>query len=104
MFDVTEIPTGVLGQPIQFRIQVTNLGGYYNTSYEHLSVIVADIPTTPPAGPAIDYSFTDATRLKVDLTEPYNGGSVLTNYEVQMDEGLGQGFITIFGGDLGQFL
>ena len=68
-----------------------------------MAVIIADVPSQPSA-PTIDFDFTDPTRIKVDLEEPYSGGSVLLNYEVQMDEGLGQGYQTIFGGDLGQFL
>lgn len=51
-------------------------------------VFMSDVPSQPVA-PTIDFEFTDATRIKVDLEEPYSGGSVLTNYEVQMDEGLG---------------
>lgn len=101
---VTDLPAGVLGEPIKFRVEATNLGGYYNISYEHLEVIVADVPSTPTQGPLSDSSFTDATRIKVYFSEPYDGGSVLLNYQVQMDDGLGGGFITIAGGDLGQFL
>lgn len=40
----------------------------------------------------------------ITFTVPNLGGSVLTNYEVQMDDGQGQGFITIAGGDLSIYL
>jgi len=42
---VTDLPLGILGHEVKFKIQVTNKGGYFNTSYEHLSVIVADVPS-----------------------------------------------------------
>lgn len=97
------MPAGVLGEIVKFRLEVTNLGGYYNTSYEHLAVVVADVPSKPPT-PVIDYQFTDPTRIKVDLTEPITGGSVLLNFEVLMDDGLGEGYQIIFGGNTGTFL
>lgn len=59
---------------------MSNLGGYYNTSYEHLEVIVADVPSKPEKGPQSDETFTDATRIKVRFSEPFDGGSVLLNY------------------------
>ena len=43
-FEVTDLPADILGQEVNFRIRVTNLGGYRNSSYEHLSVIIADVP------------------------------------------------------------
>ena len=63
-------------------MRVTNLGGYFNTSYEHLSVIIADVPSKPSSGPQTDFDFTDSTRIRMTFDKPYNGGSNLLNYEV----------------------
>ena len=77
---------------------MTNRGGYFATSLDFLSVTVSDVPQTPSSGPHSDVLVTDDTKIRILYAEPGNGGSVLTNYEVVMDDGLGGGFITIAGG------
>lgn len=103
-FEVTDIPSGLLGQPIQLKMQVWNRGGYHNTSYEALVVEIADIPETPALAPVSVKDFTDSTRIKATYDEPYSGGSVLTNYEIVIDDGLGGGFVTIAGGQVNTHL
>lgn len=79
-------------------MQVWNRGGYHNTSYEALVVVIANVPDTPTAAPVSDKHFTDSTRIRVTYNEPGFGGSILTNYEIIIDDGLGGGFVTIAGG------
>lgn len=85
-------------------MQVWNRGGFYNISYEALSVVIADIPDTPAQAPVSDIYFTDSTRIRLTYNEPYSGGSVLTNYEIIIDDGLGGGFVTIAGGSINTHL
>jgi hypothetical protein len=47
---------------------------------------------------------TNGNRIELTYNEPYSGGSVLTNYEILMDDGFGGGFQTIAGGSLGTYL
>ena len=47
-----------------------NQGGYFNTSYEILTVIVADVPDTPSSAPISDVYFTDPTRIRITYLEP----------------------------------
>ena len=47
---------------------------------------------------------TNANQIRILYSEPFDGGSILTNYDVQMDDGLGGGFTTIAGGDLNNYL
>jgi len=99
-FPVTDLPADILGKALKIKIKVTNIGGYVAESCEYLTVVVADVPEAPSAGPASDLSISSETILRVTYDEPATGGSVLTNYEVQMDDGLGGGFFTVAGGDL----
>ena len=69
-----------------------------------LAVIIADVPEAPENGPVSDVELTSPTSLRVVYDEPGNGGSQLINYEIQMDNGLGGGFVTIAGGDLNEHL
>lgn len=85
-------------------MQVWNRGGFYNVSYEYLTVVVADVPDTPSAAPISDTDYTDWTRLRLTYDEPFAGGSVLTNYEIIIDDGLGGGFVTIAGGSVNTHL
>lgn len=81
-----------------------NRGGYYNISYDALSVVIADVPATPTNAPVSDAEYTDPTRIRVTYDEPSSGGSVLTNYQIAIDDGLGGGFVTIAGGDVNTHL
>jgi len=49
---------------------VTNRGGYTNISYEHLTVLVADVPETPLTGPRCDFNYTSTNRIRVLFEEP----------------------------------
>jgi hypothetical protein len=103
-FDLTDLPSDILGLPIQLKMKVWNRGAYYNTSYDFLEVIIADVPDTPTAAPVSDTEYTDWSRLRLTYDEPLSGGSVLTNYEIIIDDGLGGGFVAIAGGDVNTHL
>lgn len=76
------MPQNVIGLPVRFKIQVTNLGGYQSASFDYLTVIIADVPSKPVSGPISNITFTDSTKIMIVFTQPYLGGSVLTNFEV----------------------
>lgn len=41
---VNDLPAGVIGEIVRFKLQVTNQGGFSASSCEFLSVVIADIP------------------------------------------------------------
>ena len=47
MFTVTDLPVGILGQQVRFKIQAKNLRGSIGASTDVLAVIIADVPETP---------------------------------------------------------
>jgi hypothetical protein len=102
-FTVTDLPTSILGHTLKLKVSVTNIGGYTNDTCEALAVVVADVPSTPASGPVSDVSVTTVDIIRITYAAPASdGGSLLTNYEVQMDDGIGGGFTTIAGGSLGE--
>lgn len=96
---VTDLPAEVLGLPVLLKMRVWNRGGFFNQSIDYLEVVVASVPDTPTVAPVSDTEWTDWTRIRLTYDEPYNGGSVLTNFEIKIDDGLGGGYTTIAGGD-----
>jgi hypothetical protein len=63
---VTELGLINPGDEVQFKIEVTNLGGYTNTSHKSLKVIVADVPDTPTSSPVCDFANTDTTKITIE--------------------------------------
>jgi hypothetical protein len=64
------------------------------------SIMLADVPNKPTAAPTSDPANTDSTQIKVVYNEPAdNGGSNIISYELQMDDGKGGDFISLFGAD-----
>lgn len=77
-----------------------NEGGFSVTSTQSLRVVLASVPSQPAHGAGSDASVTSATAIKVLYDAPASdGGTPITNYEVQMDDGIGGGFHTVAGGD-----
>ena len=81
-FTVTDLPADSLGQHVHFKLQVRTNGGYSAISTKHSSVLVADTPSTPLKGPERNDLLTSTKQLALTITEPENGGTVLTNFEV----------------------
>jgi hypothetical protein len=63
-----------------------------------LTVVIASTPETPTGAPYSDPIATTGNQVKVLFDAPSNGGSLITNYEVQMNNGLGSSFFTVAGG------
>ena len=101
---MTDLPADIVGLPVQFKVKVWNRGGYFNQSIDYLEVVVANVPDTPSDAPVSDTDSTDWTRLRLTYDEPYHGGTLLTNLEIRIDDGMGGGFVTIAGGDVNTHL
>ena len=99
-FTITDLPADIVGSDLRIRMHATNLASLTTTSEEVLVVIVADKPSAPTNGPMSVYSVTAPDRIAIEYSEPDTGGSPITNFEVQMDDGIGGGFETIAGGDM----
>ena len=63
-------------------------------------MIVSDKPSAPISGPTSVPAETSVNLISVIYSEPDTGGSPITNFEVQMDDGIGGGFETVAGGEL----
>jgi hypothetical protein len=68
-----------------------------------LKAILAGTPQAPSSGPVRD-SVTSSSLLKVTYSPPNDSGSPISNYEVQMDDGVGGGFATVAGGDTQRYM
>jgi hypothetical protein len=99
-FSVTSFPAGTaVGANLRFKIIVFNQGGFDTTSTNSTRVELAAVPAAPAGAPARDHAVTSGSVIRVAyLPPPNDGGSPLTSYEVQMDDGLGGGFSTVAGG------
>lgn len=92
--------TAVAGSLIRFKLKAFNQGGFDYTSDRSARATLAGVPSTPTNGPVRDSLVTSAQVLKVSYSAPSSdGGSPISNYEVQMDDGLGGGFQTVAGGE-----
>lgn len=99
-FTVTALPSVAVGTTLRFKLAAFNQGGFGATSDRSLRVVLASTPTQPTDAAASDTSVTSGSVLKVTyLPPPSDGGSPVTNYEVQMDDGVGGGFHTVAGGE-----
>lgn len=92
-FTVTDLPAGMIGLPVNFKVRASNLGGFSTTSPSS-SAIIADVPAKPTA-PIVVPAETSATQITIQLIAPDNGGATLLGYDVEMDDGLGGGFSQI---------
>ena len=99
-FTVTELPPSAsAGSNLRFKLMAFNEGGFSVTSTQSLRVVLASVPDQPTAPAARDSALTSPTMLRVTYSAPASvGGSPITNYEVQMDDGIGGGFHTVAGG------
>ena len=98
---VTALPGSVaVGTTLRFRLMAFNQGGFSATSSRSLRVVLATVPAQPADAAESDTGVTSGSVLKVTYAAPASdGGSPVTNYEVQMDDGVGGGFHTVAGGD-----
>ena len=103
-FTVTDLPAMSAGKQVKFKIQAKNKGGYTVTS-RSASITIASVPSQPSSAPVRDSSTTSSDDvIRITYTEPNNGGSPISNYEIKIDNGIGGGFITIAGGESAPYL
>ena len=85
----------VADQTYKFRVSAVNFVGEGPLSNE-IFVIAADMPEKPTIPPTINtVTQTSITLTLTELPEENNGGSPVTGYIVQMDDGLGGEFVTV---------
>lgn len=102
-FTVTDLPTSPTGLTVRFKIAAYNKGGYSVLS-NSISVIIASVPITPLTAPYSDPTITNDYAIKIIYGVPSNGGSPIINYEIQMSNSIGGGFVTVAGGSTQIFL
>ena len=107
-YAVTALPAPIAaGTTLRFKVTAFNEGGpsgFSTTSSRSLRVVLASVPSLSSESQAASAPqrdpVTSPTLLKVTYSAPASdGGSPITNYEVQMDDGIGGGFHTMAGGD-----
>ena len=96
---MTDLPLDIVGSQLKLKIEVTNVGGYSSKSEEVLVVTVSDKPGAPTNGPVSVAEVTSTDRIRVTYGEPDTGGSPIINFELQFDNSVGGGFVTLAGGD-----
>jgi len=99
-FNVTSFPAGtVVSANLRFKLIAFNQGGFNVASANSTRVELAAVPSAPTGAPVRDNTTTSGSVIRVTYSAPpSDGGSNLTGYEVQMDDGLGGGFSTVAGG------
>ena len=98
------MPASIEGKELRIKVQVSNVAGLSSASESVLIVVIADKPTASVAGPTSVTSITTVDLIEIQFTEPETGGSPITNFDVQMDDGIGGGFTTVAGGDLSLYM
>lgn len=88
-----------MGSTYRFFIRAYNNAGY--TDSLRVQVVLSAVPAKPTTVPISDASVTNEERIKIlfgpqDASQ--NGGSPILSYELQMDAGLGDGFVSLIGG------
>lgn len=84
------------GKSFRVKLRAINAIGYAESSL--ISFVLAAVPDQPAAGPVYDAAGSTGTSIKVTYTAPAsNGGTDITSYELQMDDGLGGDFVSLVG-------
>jgi pyruvate/2-oxoglutarate dehydrogenase complex dihydrolipoamide acyltransferase (E2) component len=79
----------------KFKVSASNIVGEGPMSNE-IFVIAADMPEAPQTTPTVTLVTQSSITLTLtELPEERNGGSTVTGYIVQMDDGLGGEFTTV---------
>ena len=88
-----DLSSQAVGSVYQVYIQGSNKAG--STVSDTVSFMLA----SPPDQPAIATSESNGKELTIKMIAPFNGGSTIVSYELQLDLQTGKGFETITGGD-----
>jgi len=91
-----------IGKKYAFKVEAYNvIGNVFSIAGAHFTL--ADLPKTPTLAPISDESITNDKRVKLDITPVApgdNGGSPITSYSLEMDDGQGGQFLAIYGKDV----
>ena len=98
------MPAAIEGKELRIKVEVRNVAGLSTSSESVLIVVIADKPSASTSGPVSIESITTTDLIEIHFTEPETGGSPITNFDVQMDDGIGGGFTTVAGGDLSLYM
>ena len=81
-----------------FRIAVEADNGIGKVSSSATSFVLAELPAIPTPKPTVDSVYTNTQQIKVlfENTNTDTGGAALKEYCLQMDDGLGGEFTTVF--------
>jgi hypothetical protein len=99
--NVWQVITVVDGEDESYRVEIKaeNENSFVNSNI--ITVVAATIPNTPTSAPAIVEADTDDTQITVSIAAITDtGGSAITSYELQKDNGRGGSYTTVGGGDL----
>lgn len=97
---VTNFPVNTQGFTFRFQVKVFTVGD--RSSLSEISFITkASVPAKPIDVPVNDVAITNDANIKVTYGNPppYDGGSPILSYEIQMDDGLAGPFTSIMGFD-----
>jgi len=90
--------SGVVGQIYKFKVRAYNINSDFIDT-NSLSVALAALPSKPVGAPVSDPAVTNMQTLKVTFalftTEAQNGGSEITNYDIQYDDGMRGPFTSV---------
>lgn len=98
--NVWKVITVVDGVDDSYKVEVkaTNDNSFVFSNI--ITVVAATIPDDPTSAPAIVEADTDDTQIVVSIAAITNtGGSAITSYELQKDNGRGGSYTTVGGGD-----
>jgi hypothetical protein len=98
-------PTTHIGTSFRFMLNAINEIGTTPSLVGY--ALFAAAPTAPTLGPATDASITQQDRIKVTwpaATSANNGGSEVTSYSLEMDDGMGGDFAILTGQEGTPFL
>ena len=88
------------GNTYRFIVRAFNDAGSSDSGV--LSVILSAVPDTPASGPTSDASVTNESRIKVNFgpqSASENGGSPVLSYDLQVDYGHDDDFLSVIGGE-----
>lgn len=96
--NITYFPASSIGNTFRVKVTAYNLGGL-STDSGVAVLVLASLPDTPSTGPVNDDTVTsyDKIRVSYGTTPPYNGGSPILSYSLEIDDGKGGSFKKVIG-------
>lgn len=92
----TSVNGALVGNSYAFKIEAVTTGGSVTSS--SVEYVLADVPDDPTVAPATDAVVTSKSKVKVDISVVAgDGGSPITSYSLEMDDGEGGDFNVLYG-------